>query len=457
MNRRGSMNRRPLGRRWMFFVVFAVAKLVAIAYNERSLPQKGVTPVSDSQRQSWKPHPAVYITSAILAMTLFGDSLLYTVLPLYAPELGIPLGAVGVLLSANRWIRLLTNPLAARVFKRLGLLWPLTGAVTASFVSTFIYAQAWGFPLFLAARALWGLCWSHLRLANFMIILGTSAKGLGLALGAHHAITRLGSAFTVAFGGALIDNLGYRPGMTIMAGLTLLALPLLLILARLLPHHRVGIDKKPTGTSTEQQKHRAPEFSALFCRLGGFVASFTGAGILVSTLSLVLQQRLGTTFDIAGITVGIATISGLLFAVRWTSNLVVAPVVGRLTDLWGRRNVIYGFATGTMLLLTIFALWTSPLATIIAAILMFVSSQSLELAFEAAAGDNAATGDRAGAMSLFASFYDFGAASGPLLAYALGTAFNFHVPYYLGALLLAGLLILAGTRLAAPQHHRPTG
>ncbi len=407
--------------------------------------------MAQQPRAPWKPHPAVYISSAILAITLFGDSLLYSVLPLYAPELGIPLGAVGVLLSANRWIRLLTNPLAARVYERFGLLRPLGAAVAASVLATFTYAQAWGIAAFLLARALWGLCWSHLRLGNFMILLGTSGSGLGLALGAHHAITRLGSAFTVVVGGALIDNLGYRQGMTVMAALTLLALPLLLGLRHLLPHNRVGLETKKSKTAAKDKTpYHEPEFSAAFCYVGGFVASFTGAGILVSTLSLILQQRLGNAVNVGGLTLGIATVSGLLFAVRWTSNLVVSPIVGRLTDLWGRRLVVLTLTAVSMALLTVFASWTAPLLTIVTAILLFVASQSLELGLEAAAGDNAAKGDSARAMSMFASFYDLGAASGPLLAYGLGTLFSFHVPYYLGALMLASLFGLAQLPAARP-------
>jgi len=43
-----------------------------------------------------------------VAASLVGDTLLYTVLPVSAARLGISRPVVGVILSANRWVRLLT-------------------------------------------------------------------------------------------------------------------------------------------------------------------------------------------------------------------------------------------------------------------------------------------------------------------------------------------------------------
>lgn len=51
--------------------------------------------------------------SVITALALLGDSLLYSLLPLYAGTLGLSTFMVGLLLSANRWVRLVTNSLAS--------------------------------------------------------------------------------------------------------------------------------------------------------------------------------------------------------------------------------------------------------------------------------------------------------------------------------------------------------
>src|SRR5688572_9693544 len=61
----------------------------------------------------------VVAVSLVMALQLLGDSLLYVVLPLHADELGFSGFQVGVLLSANRFVRMLTNRGASRLMRRL--------------------------------------------------------------------------------------------------------------------------------------------------------------------------------------------------------------------------------------------------------------------------------------------------------------------------------------------------
>ena len=56
-----------------------------------------------------RPEWLVLLVSAVIGLSIQGDSLLYGILPLAAAGLGIPLGLVGLLLSANRLVRLLSN------------------------------------------------------------------------------------------------------------------------------------------------------------------------------------------------------------------------------------------------------------------------------------------------------------------------------------------------------------
>ena len=219
--------------------------------------------------RSWRNHPAVYLVSGITALSLFGDSLLYSLLPLYAEDLGIPLMAVGLILSANRWVRLGTNPLAAKVFQRWGIFRPLLAAISLAVLSTFLYSRAWGIGVFLLARAVWGLSWSHLRLGSFLVILQTSAETLGFAIGTHHAITRLGSAFTSVVGSLLVDWGGYQWGLTIMALLSALGIPLAFRM-RLLVSDQDEITAAQEGGVKEERNSIPvqPELSAEICNLG---------------------------------------------------------------------------------------------------------------------------------------------------------------------------------------------
>ncbi|NLL47853.1 MAG: MFS transporter, partial [Firmicutes bacterium] len=96
-----------------------------------------------------KPHKAVLNVSTIMALSIFGDSLLYAVFPLYAEQLGVPLVMVGVVLSINRWIRLFSNHLAAKTFSTHSLYVPIILASVGAAISTGMYAFPIGIVGFL--------------------------------------------------------------------------------------------------------------------------------------------------------------------------------------------------------------------------------------------------------------------------------------------------------------------
>ena len=56
------------------------------------------------------PKKQVVLTSIILAISVMGDSMIYGVLPSNLDEFGLTAGlGAGLILSANRWIRLASN------------------------------------------------------------------------------------------------------------------------------------------------------------------------------------------------------------------------------------------------------------------------------------------------------------------------------------------------------------
>ena len=82
---------------------------------------------------------AVALSGAVLGLGLLGDTLIYAVLPLYHAELGISLAMVGVLLSLNRWVRLLANSLTAALGEHLGARRLMIAASLGAVVSTTCY------------------------------------------------------------------------------------------------------------------------------------------------------------------------------------------------------------------------------------------------------------------------------------------------------------------------------
>ena len=63
----------------------------------------------------------VWISSWVLSLSLFGDALLYVILPVHADAFGVSMFMVGFLLAVNRIIRTFAYGLIADVAERIGL------------------------------------------------------------------------------------------------------------------------------------------------------------------------------------------------------------------------------------------------------------------------------------------------------------------------------------------------
>src|SRR3954467_10898986 len=100
----------------------------------------------------------VLLVGLVMSLALLGDSLLYVALPAHAAELALPLWSVGVLLGANRIVRLVTNGLAATLFTRVGGRGPVIAAGVGSVVTTAMYGLTPTFWPLLLARFAWGAC-----------------------------------------------------------------------------------------------------------------------------------------------------------------------------------------------------------------------------------------------------------------------------------------------------------
>src|SRR5262245_66169804 len=97
-----------------------------------------------------RQQPTVIAISAATAFSLLGDQMLYAVLPAYYAKLGLTGIQVGILLSANRWIRLLTNHVAHVVSPHAPPRVTLAVAFGVGSLTTFAYAATDSFVLLVA-------------------------------------------------------------------------------------------------------------------------------------------------------------------------------------------------------------------------------------------------------------------------------------------------------------------
>src|SRR5690242_19868463 len=79
-----------------------------------------------------------------LAFASFGDAFLYPFLPVNFESAGVPVMGVGLLLSINRFVRIVANTVIVHAFARYGLRSIMIVAVTMAIMSTLGYGIATG-------------------------------------------------------------------------------------------------------------------------------------------------------------------------------------------------------------------------------------------------------------------------------------------------------------------------
>lgn len=393
------------------------------------------------------PTHLVATTSLVIALCILGDSLMYGILPLEAVNLGISLPLVGLLLSVNRLIRLISNSWASAVFERFGPKWPLVGATILGLFSTMLYGVGWGFVVFLGARMLWGIAWSGLRQGGYQAVWHGGQATKGRLTGLLWGIVRLGSATAVLGGGFLYDRYGYGTTITVIAAVTALALPVALAIRW--PHTLdTRRSAKPNSEATRGQSRQFQWSLWLDLLRQPLVRWLVGAGaiqlflsgIVVSTTSIYLAERLQAGENALLFGIGVATITGVLQGVRWLSDITVGPTIGRLSDHFGQALVALLLSTVAFVAIIGLATLTDFLA-LFALFLYFLCDSGINVTLSAAASGLAMHNEHPHQLiGTYTTAGDLGSALGPLLAFSIGRYLGLPLTYMITALI--GLLIV---------------
>lgn len=133
----------------------------------------------------------------------------------------------------------------------------------------------------------------------------------------------------------------------------------------------------------------------------------------MSTLGLVMAEALGTGLEVAGVFIGVATLTGALMATRWIADLA-APLMGALSDRWGRRKGAMVFLATGALALTLAAASEILEIRVLCVLLFFVCATGAHVSLVAEVG---ARGPRAVASYVTAA--DLGACTGPIVGWMM--------------------------------------
>lgn len=377
----------------------------------------------------------VVAVSGTVAFAIMGDSLLYGILPLAAEDLGLLPQQVGLLLSANRLIRLLSNTWLSTLFARFGPYRTFVVSAILGVLTTAVYGLGWGFLMLLMARMAWGVSWSGLRQGSYQAIWAGAGSAAGRLMGLMWGVVRGGSAVSVLLGGFLFDRYGYQVTVWTIAALSTLAIPIALRLSWPAGAQIGKPVSQPARNMLQGWQEALSDPLQRTVLLVGFFKLLLNA-ILIATASLFLAERFGD--QAGGVLLGleVGALTGIVLATRWFSDLFLGAVMGALADRIGRIRLSVLLILLLCLGLAVM-LWTTASLSILALLGVLITSTGVNVILDAYANQLAlGTAQPELFVGAYTTASDLGSALGPLLAFTLVTTVGFAPVYGVAALLV---------------------
>lgn len=323
-----------------------------------------------------------------LALCLPSDVLLYLLLPMESQAFGITLAQAGVLLAANRLVRIFGYRHVLNFYARNGdrlTCMIAAGAATLCAVGNSVLS---GFAALLGLRLVWGLCFAALNLST-QVLATAEPAGAARRAGRSRALIALGPMLALPLGGWLTLWAGPRPIFLILAGACLVGL----WMARGLP--TAGHDLH----STPGRRFKWPDSVAMW----SFIEGVALDGLFIFGLSIQAQKILGGDAVL---------IAGGLMALRYVSEMLLSPLGGRAAQRFGATSMLLLFSFLSALALTAFG---SYWVIVGAASVLVLRALQLPLVTTLVAERNPGS-MRVSALASNAVWRDIGVGLGPLLA-----------------------------------------
>ncbi|MDC0035476.1 MFS transporter [Chloroflexi bacterium] len=377
-----------------------------------------------------------------VATALLGDAMLYVVMPA-RPELWhLTIVQVGVLLSANRLIRLATNPLSSVFVERYGVYTPFRISLLASLGVLVAYAFSKNFVILIFARFLWGTCWSVLRLVSQWVASDQSTnENIGLNLSSNASIIRLGSIGGAVFGGVLSDYLGYEIAFLIFGIFTVISFS---VWIRGSGYHS-NVRHTDKGRKVSGFIEVLKDLRVLILSIASMLTGLVFSGLMGATLGHYFRYKYGLEFDLVLFTLGVVTVTGFVLGLKSFAEVLVGPFGGYFSDKYGRYKTLV-ISTGlTSIGLIGLGAFDSLIGTFIVLIVVFVMGVMLMMQLLTLVGIVADDDSRSQVFSVFNTFQDFGSALGPLVGLSFITVNLLPAVYSISGISL--FFLISGTCL----------
>ncbi len=325
--------------------------------------------------------------SIALGLSQSSDTVLYLILPMYAAQFGMSITATGVILAANRLVRIMGYSWVVRFYSKHGDRSMCALASLMAAICSLGYATLSGFWALFPLRLLWGLSFAALNLAT-QALATTVSQGAARRSGRSRAYIAAGPLIALPLSAILSRWYGPRAIFFLLTVFALLA-------------QVVIKDLPPRTHAMTSPKRRMTRPNSL--DVWSFLEGFTLDGLFIIGLSYLGKGAL------AGNAVVLA---GIILSLRYLGEILLSPIGGHLAERFGPEALLLVFSLLTSLALLGFGigwLWWG------AAVIIILRALQLPLLSPIVARRTPGPG-RIQALAERAIWRDIGAGAGPVFA-----------------------------------------
>lgn len=396
---------------------------------------------SPSSRPSIPSQPwqrTLYILFAAQFLSIVGFAFVLPFLPFYIRELGVaderlvPVWA-GVMAGSGSLVMAFFSPLWGWLADRYGRKIMVERAMFCGAVITFamgLVADVW--QLFFL-RLLSGAATGTIAASVAMVSTAVPKHRLGYALGIMQVAVFLGMTLGPWFGGIMADAIGYRS--TYMAGGAILLSGGMLVLFG---------TRERFNPSPEETRARGNRLFSLLA-YGGFpvmLTLFFGLHFTLHFVAPILPLFIETLCDPA--LGGVASTTGLLFAISGGTAALSAGGIGYLSDRIGYRRILLFNLLLTAVVILLHGAAQGLLQLFLLRIFYGLAAGGIIPTMNALVGRMIPPDSYGKAYGLTSSMTSLGMAAGPLLGGLMASAWGYRWPFVaVGAMMFAVTVLVA--------------
>jgi len=378
-----------------------------------------------------KGYSTTYFLLCVVALlAMFSTSLLFPLIPLYAKHLGASGVVIGFSVAAYWLSRILMEVPSGFISQRFGSYSSLAVGLVLSGVGTTMGGYASDPVQFMVAMALVGVgAPLFFAVATTFVLNLFDAERRGGAMGIFQGIEFAGMIVGSTFSGYIASIYDFRGNFLFSAGITLIALVLLVVPSHVREESRRQVVSASLSLSEMLSVLRNRDL--MIVSSATFAEFVMSVGVLMTVFPLYASESLGISL----------TNIGLLMGSRSVGFVVAMFTMGAISDRVGRRPVLLFGVGVTAVLIAAMSFVGSFLGLAALIFLLGISTGTIWIVCPVLAAEAVEPSQRGAAVGTYRTFFDLGSILGPIIMTAVMDASGIAWCFYLAAGLLAANLV----------------